>query len=281
MVRILRSIAFVALHAAVLSLHAAPPRVLFPNNLHLTRQVEDPIGKSTLTIEEYCAGNRVVSVSADRTVIVDYDRQEVTEIDRRAGTYSVSRFDEVASAALESGAPPKRRVQPTDAAQSEQLWKTTPLGVRGSAAGRSVEHFELVETAQERRIEVGVDRSVTLSREAVAVLIGAAYPNPSRDEHEPILRAAASPAAKGKVATNAPDGEAAYGLPLTQSFTVSDSGTELTFRSVVSRVGSEPVPSDVLLIPPGAKRVESRAAALRRQLRELDEIAPPSSSREN
>jgi hypothetical protein len=129
-------------------------------------------------------------------------------------------------------------------------------------------------------VEVDVDRSVALSREAVEVLIGAAYPNPARDEHEPILRAAESPATRGRVANNA-DSAPSYGLPLTQAFTYSDSGTEVTFRTAITRIGAETIPADALLIPPGTNRVESRATALRRQLRELDQLAPSSTPREN
>jgi hypothetical protein len=283
MVRILRGVALLAISASAFCLQAAPARVLFPNNLHLSRQVDDPVSGKTITIEEYCSGNRMVSISGERTVVVDYDKQEIMEIDRQAGTYSVARFDEVASAvAADGGASrPAPRVQADGEPHS---WKVTPLGVRGSAGGRSVEHFEFIdEDAVRRKVEVGVDRSVGLSREAVEVLIGAAYPNPVRDEHEPILRAAESPTARGRVANNDAAGadSIAYGLPVTQSFTYSDSGTALTFRTAITRIGAETIPADALLIPPGAKLVESRASALRRQLRELDQLAPPSNPREN
>jgi hypothetical protein len=211
-------------------------------------------------------------------VIADYDKQEVTEIDRRAGTYSVTRFDEIANAATDAVGSRPTRVQSD--AKSAPAWKLTPLGVRGSA-GRSVERFEVIdEGAIKRKVEVDVDRSVGLSREAVEVLIGSAYPNPVRDEHEPILRAAESSAGRSRVAND--DASATtYNLPLTQSFTYTDSGSELTFRTAVTRIGAEAVPADALIIPPGAKRVESRATALRRQLRELDQTTPSSTPREN
>jgi len=282
MIRNLRGIALLALSVFSLCLHAASARVLFPNSLHLTRQIEDPVSRTTVAIDEYCFGNRMVSISGDRTVIADYDKQEVTEIDRRAGTYSVTRFDEIANAAAEDGgASRSARVQSDAQPDATPSWKLTPLGVRSSAAGRSVERFEVADEGPfKRKVEVDVDRSVGLSREAVEVLIGAAYPNPMRDEHEPILRAAETSAARGRVASN--DATASsYGLPLTQSFTYSDSGTDLTFRTSITRIGSEAVPADALLIPPGAKRVESRATALRRQLRELDQLAPSSASPEN
>jgi hypothetical protein len=252
---------------------AAPARVLFPKSLHLTRQVVDPLTGSTVTFEEYCYGNRVVSVSGDKTVITDYDKQEITEIDRRAGTYSLSRFEEVASVnAMALGTTVTQSGAASDGVRREQ-WTATPRGVRGSAAGRSVEQFEFAETGEAgRKVEVGIDRSVALSQEAVEVLIGAAYPNARRDEHEPLLRAAGvRESARTIVATaSGVPNEEVYGLPLTQSFTFSDSSSSVTFRTDVTRVGAEAPPAELMIIPPAAKRVESHAVALRRQLRELD-----------
>jgi hypothetical protein len=270
-----RTVCRVALSALigifVWSISAAPAKVLFPKNLHLTRQVSDPLTGSTTTIEEYCYGNRVVSVSGDKTVIADYDKQQIIEIDREAGTYSISRFDEVASvtATAESAISAK----PAISAESSKRdrWTATPRGVRG-VAGRSVEAFEFAEAGESgRKVEVAIDRSVELSQEAVEVLIGAAYPNPRREEHEPLLRAAGVRDAS-RIAANSAEApaDATYGLPVTQAFTYSDSGSSLTFRTTVTRIGSETPPADALIIPPAAQQVESRTAAMRRQLRELD-----------
>lgn len=289
MSRAFLGVALLALSASAWCVDAAPPRSLFPNNLHLTRQVQDPLSGTAVTIEEYCSGNRMVAVSGDRTVIVDYDKQEITEIDRRAGTYSVSRFSDIAGLAAESGASTSRRqsAAATNGAATRERWKVTPQGVRG-AAGRSVEQFEFLDEGEIRRkVDVGIDRSVALTREAVEVLIGAAYPNTPREEHEPVLRASAARAeGRGLAATDAASAAATedkptYGLPVTQAFTFSDSGTELTFRSTITRVGAEAVPAEALLIPPGAKRVESPATAVRRQLRELDHPGSTSVPREN
>lgn len=263
-------VALLALCVSALCLNAAPARVLFPRNLHLTRQIQDPLSKKTVTIDEYCSGNRVVSVSGDKTVIADYDRQEITEIDRRAGTYSISRFDEVASASAEPST--EQALTASATATKHDRWKATPRGVRSSAAGRSLEQFEFAEEGENgRKVEVGIDRSVELTRDAVEVLIGAAYPNPRREEHEPLLRAAGvrEPSRITATAAEGTTGQA-YGLPVTQAFTYSDSGAEVTFRTTVTRVGSEVPPAEMLIVPPAATRVESTAAAVRRQLRELD-----------
>jgi hypothetical protein len=283
MFRVCLRVALLAFSVSASCLSAAPPRVLFPTNLHLTRQVVDPLSGNTVVIEEYCSGNRMVAVSGDRTVIVDYEKQEITEIDRRAGTYSVSRFSDVANAAAESSSGGSRKVSANAGIAGQERWKVTPQGSRG-AAGRSVEQFEFVDAGELRRkVDVGVDRSVKLTREAVEVLIGAAYPNSVREEHEPVMRAAGA-RAEGRVAASdaaAADDQPSYGLPVTQAFTYSDSGSELTFRSTITRVGAETVPAESLIIPPGARRVESPAAAIRRQLRDLDHPGSTSIPREN
>jgi hypothetical protein len=274
-------VALLALCVSAWCLNAAPVRVLFPRNLHLTRQIEDPLSRKTVTIDEYCSGNRVVSISGDKTVIADYDRQEITEIDRRAGTYSISRFDEVATISAEPSADQAltATATPTAIAAKRDRWKATPRGVRSSAAGRSLEQFEFAEEGGSgRKVEVGIDRSVELTHDAVEVLIGAAYPNPRREEHEPLLRAAGvrEPSRIAATSAEGTTGEA-YGLPVTQAFTYSDSGAEVTFRTTVTRVGSEVPPAEMLIVPPAATRVESTAAAVRRQLREFDH---PTSSKQ-
>jgi hypothetical protein len=65
-------------------------------------------------------------------------------------------------------------------------------------------------------------------------------------------------------------------LPVTQAFTYSDSGSEITFRTAVTRIGAEGPPADALIIPPASRLVESHTAAVRRQLRELDHPTPTS-----
>jgi len=63
---------------------------LFPAPLHIVRRIDDPVSRRAITIHEYCAGNRIVTIDGERAVIVDYDAQQFVEIDRRAGTYSVT-----------------------------------------------------------------------------------------------------------------------------------------------------------------------------------------------
>jgi hypothetical protein len=72
--------------------------VLFPAPLHLTREVTDPITGGTTVVEVYCHGDRVVSVRGKKTAIAEYDKGVVTVIDADAGTYSVTKFDDLAKA---------------------------------------------------------------------------------------------------------------------------------------------------------------------------------------
>ncbi|HUP49909.1 MAG TPA: hypothetical protein VNA04_14070, partial [Thermoanaerobaculia bacterium] len=90
----------VALVAAFLVAAVAlpAPAVLFPEPLHLVREIEDPISGTTVRIHEYCAGDRIVTVNGSLVVIADYGRQELTEVDRNAGTFSITSFADLARA---------------------------------------------------------------------------------------------------------------------------------------------------------------------------------------
>ncbi len=250
---------------------------LFPQPLHLTRRIEDPVSQQTSTVQEYCAGNRVITVSGDRVVIADYAKQELTEIDRAAGTYSVTSFADLAKA---TPLDPMRNVTAVADAKSaapEPRWKSTPLGVKSSAAGRSVDAYEIRfdrAGGDTVKIEIGVDRNVRLSREAAAVLLGASFPNPHHDEHDAILDAARSaPVKTGNrlVTTNAAN-TADYGLPVEQVTSFEAGAARLVLKNTIVDVRNELPPADLLIIPPGATRVESHAVRLARELRELDEL---------
>jgi hypothetical protein len=238
--------------------------VHFPKPLHLTRRIEDPIANVTITVDEYCAGNRVVTVRGDRVVIADYERQEVTEIDRVAGTYSLTRFDEIARVSGSSA--PQKSVR-TDAARVAP--PVVSRGIRRNAAGRDVEQFEIA--GDEEKVELGVDRSVSLNRAALDVLLGAAYPaRPSR-QHENLVRAAAARVEGRAVRSTAAEPvQETFGLPAEQSTTWDFEGKSITLRNVITRVGDELPPPDLIAIPPGAMRVESRFTAIPRLSEELD-----------
>ncbi len=230
--------------------------VLFPQPLHLVRRIDDPVSQSTVTLHEYAAGNQLITVSGSRVAIADYDKQQITEIDRAAGTYSITRFDEIATSTA-----PRRGIS-TEAAKPKKKWTVTAL------AGRSRETFEL-EAEDEKKIEVGLDRNVSLSRAALEVLIGAAFPNPRSDAHDAILDAASRRV--GGISGNAA-GEERFALPREQSVTWEAAGEKVTVRSTVVDVTNDLPPADLLTIPPGAQRVESRTTRLLRELENLDRV---------
>ena len=230
--------------SVALSVHAAAP--LFPRPLHIVRLVEDPIAQTSATLDEYCAGNRIVTVSGPKVVITDFETKQLTEIDHAKATWSVTRFDDIAAA----------RRSNVRSVQSAPAWKSTPLGLRGT-----LDRFEFLDssTAGKRRVEVGIDRRVTLSRDAVEALIGAAYPNPHSDENDAILRSAES--------------NGVYGLPSETLITVAAGDLTLTLHSTVVRTGDESVPPDELVIAPGTTRVDSKLVRAARELQALDHPA--------
>lgn len=230
-----------SLSLATMAQAAAP---LFPRPLHIVRQIEDPIAGTSVTIDEYCAGNRIVTLSGSKVVITDFDAKQLTEIDHAKATWSVTRFDDIAAA---------RRAN-MRAAKAAPAWKSTPLGLRGA-----LDRFEFVDG--KRRVDVGIDRRVTLSREAVEALIGASYPNPHNDENDAILQSAQR--------------DGAYGLPSDTTITVATGELTLTMHSAIVRTGDETVPPDALVIAPGTTRVESKLVRTAHELQALDHPEHP------
>lgn len=240
---------------------AAP--ALFPKPLHLVRRVEDPFVKKAVVVDQYCAGDRVVTVSGNRVTIVDYAQQQMTEIDRAASTYSITRFDEIARAAVVPA--------PAAAGKAAVAPKVTALGMKSSASGRSADSFEI--DGGNLKVVAGIDRTVALSRDAVEVLIGSAYPGVKRPEHEALLGVAAMPHNTGRIAANAAAAPAEYGLPIEQTITIhNEDGTNAVTRISIVRFDSDPPPPALLAIAPEAKRVESRVSRFSQEMHDADTI---------
>ncbi|HWS72551.1 MAG TPA: hypothetical protein VN605_10575 [Thermoanaerobaculia bacterium] len=244
---------------------------LFPRPLHIVRRIEDPLAKQAAVVDEYCAGNRIVSIRGAKVVITDYDAQQVTELDHAAATYSITRFDEIANARPKHAASQAHAQSTTPAA----TWKSATAESKRSAAGKPLESYAMTRSGE--KLEIGIDRDVRLSRDAVEALIGASYPNARSHEHEALLQAAAS--REAKMATNAAGAtsEAIFGLPAEQVLTIDAVGSQLVVRNTIVRIGDETVPAAALELDPGAKRVESRLTRLQRELDQLDRL--PSQSR--
>ncbi len=256
----MKTTVFVLLMVSAVPAMAAP--ALFPKPLHLVERIDDPFAKRTKTVDEYCYGNRIVTVAEQRVTIVDYDAQTITLIDHGQGTYSVTRFDEVANA------------RPKAAAENAAVApKVTPNGIKSSRGGRSVDTFSI--EVQHTKVVIGVDRAVTLSRAAVEALIGSSYPNVHRPEHDAMLGVAAPAARGGRItATSAGnDGEAAdYALPAERAITIDSEGGPVTLRTSVLRSDDALPPQSAVLIDPGAKRVESPTVRFAREMKEADTI---------
>jgi hypothetical protein len=262
-------VAFAVFFFVALTASAAEP--LFPAPLHITRQVEDPISGKTVVLNEYAYGNRLVSVRGNMTAIADYERGELTEIDREKGTYSITRFETVAKAAQSAGAPEQPVAAKAGRAPRSVAARSTKSGRRADFFAGEVENAELKQT-----VEVGVDRSVRLSREALEVLLGSAYPGVRRSEHE-ILIAAAAPARLMAGPTSQTPGPAAsgYALPIEQITRFEAGGEILEFRNSVVRVGNESPPAELIAIPAGAQLVTSRLSAVVREIELIDRPIVP------
>lgn len=246
--------------AAASPLSAAAP--IFPTPLHLTREVSDPISGRTVVIDEYAYGNRLVAVRDHVTAIADYEKGELIEIDRGAGTWSVTRFETIAKAARLQGAPEAATASSQPSARRE----LKALGAKATKSGRAADFFRA--EGESQSVEVALDRNVRVSREALEVLLGIAYPGTRGEHHDLVIDAArgANDAPGRRIsAAGSPAGE--YALPLEQTLEVDAGGAgRVEFRSSVIRVGSETPPADLLAIPPGARLVESRTAGVLREL---------------
>ena len=253
--------------AAIIAVVAIPAHaVLFPEPLHLVRQIDEPISGARTTIHQYCSGDRVVTVSGSRVVIADHGRQELIEIDRAAATFSITSFGELARAAQEFA--PRR-------AAAAAVPEGKIVEGRRSADGRPLETIEYVQSKAVERVvvTVSVDRQVPLTFEAVEALIGAAFPNQRSFIHEAMLRAAAAGSAERRMQTAA---RPAHALPSEHSVAVEAFGEQVTFRSAVIALERQQVPPELLTIPPGARRVESKQLTMPRVMREIESLPPPS-----
>lgn len=245
--------------------HESP---LFAEPLHLTREISDPISGTTSRVDEFCAGNRVISILGTRTSIADYAKGELTEIDRTKGTYSVTSFDAVARAMPgESVGLANDRVRGREP-------ELTDVGVRsvGIRGGRAFE-ATIVGVDSSRKVEVVVDQQLRLSRGAVEVLVGAAFPLRRTEENEIAIAAAGhsrSGAEKGSGLVRD------HALPLEHSVTWSLDGDTLRVVNRIVRVGSELPAPDLAAIPPGARLVTSEIVLRKQLLDELDRL--PSAS---
>ena len=243
---------------------ASTPGVLFPEPLHIVRQIQDPIAGVTFTVDEYCHGNRIITVNGAVTVIVDYRVDEITEIDRNRGTFSITPFQDVARANADARASFVVNVG----------GDPRSLGTKQSSDGREIESYEItsIETDQQIVVTVGVDRKTALSPAAVEALVGATFPSRRSFVHTAIMRVAI-PASEKRREQSSAIADAA--LPSEHSVAYEVAGEKLVYRSTAVRVDRQVAPEDVVIIPPGARRVETRLTAVPRAIEELDHPPRP------
>jgi hypothetical protein len=239
----LLSVAMVVLAAAA----AGAP--LFPEPIHVRRELHDPIAERTSIVDEYCVGNRIVTIQGARVVIADYSRREVIEIDHATTTFSITSFDQL----------PERQGLSELATFEPRTEQTTP-----SFDGRQLETYEFRrETASERlTISVSIDPRVRLSRDALDAVAG----RPDSFAHRAAMRAAG--ASDGRRLQT--DALPLFGLPADQTITYEIAGEQLQYRSTVVAIDRDEPPPELLLIPPGATRTESRLVAIPRMLLDLE-----------
>lgn len=266
--RLSRTLSFSLAYLCFAALPLAAADLLFPTPLHLTRRIHESIGGGTTTVEQYCYGNRVITVRGPITTIADYDKNEVTEIDRSAGTYSISRFDQVAKAL-------NPRSAPVMAQSSKQTWELRKVGRASALSTRSTEIFEAdrQDAAVTRHVRIGIDGSVALSKDALDVITGSAYPaNPKEEDAAIALAAKGHAPAVASQSTGGAKTAERYGLPVEQVFRFDVEGQQAEYRDVVMRVGDEVPPADLVAIPAGAKLVESRLLKTTRMIDAIDRL---------
>lgn len=244
---------------------------IFPTPIHITREVQDPISGKTIVLNEYGYGNRLVAVRDHVTAIADYEKGELIEIDRNAGTYSVTRFETIAKAAKLQGGGEGGEIPAAQGASQTVRGDVKALGAKATKSGRPADFFRV--EGESQAVEVAIDRNVSLSREALEVLLGTAYPGTGSRQHDAVIAAAAHRGGGRGVAADAASQEPSYSLPLEQRFEIGDGEETIEFRSSVLRVGNEPPPADMVAIPAGARLVESRTAGVLRELERID--SPP------
>ena len=240
--------------AAFLVAATTSAAVLFPEPLHIVRESTDPISGVTSTVHEYCSGDRIATVNGPVTVIADYARGEITEIDRGRGTFSITSFENVARAAITHGTQ----------WIAKSMGEPRVLGVRRSADGRALESYEFARTEGNLQIvvTVGVDRKTILSSAAAEALIGASFPNRRSFVHDAIMKAASG---------------RDVALPSEHTISYEFAGEKLVFRSAIRSIDRQLAPAEVLMIPPGSRRVETRLTSVPRAIEELDRLPRPAS----
>jgi len=245
---------------APLVAYAANP--LFPKAFHVVREVDDSLTGHVVRIDEYYSGDRVITINGAKTAIADYAKQELTDIDRGKATYSVASFAQLASAM------PARR------AMSASTDTRPVIERKGSdrRAGRNVEIVTADDPAASLHVEVAVDESASLSKDAFDVIAGGAFPKSGGPAVDLVRGAAAMK--HGRAASNATASGESYGLPVEQTLRWQVQGASVVVTTRIVTVDEQLPPADLIAIPAGARRIEAKAVEAKRIAADSDSLVP-------
>jgi hypothetical protein len=224
------------------SFMAAPaPGPLFPHPLHLVRRIESAIGGTRTTIDEYCEGNRMVSVRGDRISIADLSTRQLTEIDRAAGTFAITSLDAMSA------------VRVTGARSGGHAWRRITRLDRAETFALDLEGDE------DPRLEAAIDRSITVRRAALELLLGV----------EGGRQVGAMVDLSRMTLAGAETSSDSYALPVLQVLVAG--GKEIETNTVIA-VDEATVRLELLVIDRSFRRVEPERVRQARELLELDAL---------
>ena len=262
MTRYFPGVALLILSAAS-PLRAAQP--LFPKPMHLVREINDSLAGRTARVDEYYGGDRAIAVRGDKTVIADYGKQELLEIDRSQGTWSLTTFADIGSARQGS----IKMITKATATEGPRV-----VG-KGSdhRLGRSVELLQADDPRAGLHADIAIDSSVTLTKDAFDVVAGGAFPS-SGGPASDLVRLAAAHHSRESANTTSPATETKYGLPIEQQLRWKTGGGEVVVANRVTMIDDAVPPAELLVIPPGAKRVTSHILQAKRVAAESESLVP-------
>ncbi len=251
------SCALLLLSVSVPAEAAAP---LFPKAFHVVREVNDSLTGHVTRVDEYFAGDQVITINGDKTAIADYAKQELTEIDRGKATYSIASFAQLAAALP---APPVRPAA-----------KTPAIEHRGSErrAGRNVEVMIADDATNALHAEIAVDHSISLSKDAFEVVAGGAFPRNGGPAVDLLRGAAANP--RSRIASQSTTSGDTFAMPIEQKlqWNLHGESVEVTLK-VITIDDQQPSPQ-LIVIPAGARRVEAKAIEAKRAATDADALVP-------
>ena len=251
---------YLALSLSVaIPLQAATP--LFPRPFHLVREIDDSLSGRVVRVDEYYAGDRVITINGQKTAIADYAKQELTEIDRGKATYSIASFAQIAAA------------QPAPRAAATNDRKQV-IERKGSdrRAGRNVDIVSADDAGASLHADVAVDASMSLSKDAFDVVAGGAFPKNGGAAVDLVRGAAAM--RHGRVTSDAASSGESYGLPVEQTLRWKTQSDAVVVTTRIVSIDETSPPADLVVIPAGARRVEAKSVEGRRIAADSDSLVP-------